>query len=619
MIPGDILPSGFVPVSPRRPKEEAMKLKYTLLLIFILMLLAANAQNAAISFDGAGDYATFPSMLNAGLGGASGFTFESWIKPASLANGVPVDGYRNTVVEFTITGSNTVLSMYLLENGKIRFGGRSRNLDAFQDVLTTNPVIATDTWQHVAGVLDFTNKKIFLYVDGVLVASKEVGVLFGSNTFFPATGGVRYIGSGSTLNSNHFFHGSMDEMRLWTIVRTQQEIQENMEYPVSTQPYLLGYWKFDNDITDSSGYGFDGTLIGNTSFGDPYLSGLYIYVVPVYSEVYEDDYVELEIRVEGFQDPMRAYEIALQFDSQYLRLETPEDIRKGDLLSAHGTTQLLSFGSGGDYTVTESILGVSTGATGSGSLFIIRLKTLQSTDEEGTPFALTSAILRGPLNEDINVADLLGSTIVIEARPPQTHIIPLHTGWNLVSSWIVPLNASMEAVFAQLILDGYLIKVQDEFAYALVYDETQGWINTIGDFQNTEGYYVQVSSDCYLEVTGYLVDLPMTVTLQAGWNIIPYPYLQPEMAMSILEPFVSSNTLVKVQDEDAASIVFDNGAWIDNIVEFESGEGYYINVVSNTQIDYLQNRCMSEVNSVCPGLDGITSSRTINKSIHKED
>jgi len=566
--------------------EETMKLKYTLALLFAILMIGLSGQNAALYLDGSGDYASFPNMLNAGLGGATGFTFETWIKPASLANGSPIDSYRNTIVDFSIQGANSVIAMYLREDGKIRFGGRSRNLDAFQDVVTATPVVTTDTWQHVAGVLDFTNKKIFLYLDGVLVASKEIGVNFANNTFATTAGGTKLIGASIGLNANHFFHGALEETRFWTTPRTQQEIQANMDYPVSTQPYLLAYWKYDNNMEDSSGYGFEGSIFGNASYGETFLSGLYIYVVPVYSEVYEDDYVELEIHVQGFQEPLRAYEISLSFDTDYLRLEDPGDIRPGELLSAHGLTQLFSTGDAGEYTVTESILGVSSGATGSGSLFIIKLKALQPTDEAGTPFSLGTAILRGPLNEDVPVADLLGSTIVIEERPMQSHIIPLHTGWNLVSSWIVPQDSSIEAVFAQLITDGYLIKVQDELAYSFIYDENQGWFNTIGNFQNTEGYYVQVNADCFLIITGSLVDLPMTVELHAGWNILPYPYTETYPGMDIIQPLIASNMLVKVQDEYAAAIELDDGIWIDNIGLFESGEGYYINVASDTEIIY---------------------------------
>ncbi|HRY83487.1 MAG TPA: cohesin domain-containing protein, partial [Candidatus Cloacimonadota bacterium] len=404
-----------------------MKLKYLLLLIFAFSLLCLNAQNAALYFDGNRDYVSIPNSLNAGLSGATGFTFETWIKPSSLANGSPVDSHRNTIVDFSLSGTTSVLAMYLREGGKIRFGGRSRNLDAFQDVVTSNPVIVTGSWQHVAGVLDFSGKKIFLYVDGALVASRS-GVLFGSNTFVTQAGGSKFIGCGIALDVNHGYHGSMDETRFWTTPRTEAEIYSSMANPVSSQAWLLGYWKFDNNALDSSGYGFDGTLYGDCSYSEPYLSGLYIYAVPVQSEANVGDYVELEVRLEGFPEPMRGYEIALSIDPLYLRLESPDDIRKGDLLSSNGLSQLLSTSVNGVITVTETILGPCSGVTQSGSLFFIKLKALAHTTDAGTPFTLDSAILRTPLNADIFVTEMLGATVVIDAS---SFLIPLHTGWNL--------------------------------------------------------------------------------------------------------------------------------------------------------------------------------------------
>lgn len=563
-------------------REVCMKLKYLLVMLFTVFLLTLNAQNAALYFDGNRDYATFPVALNLGLGGATGFTFETWIKPASLANGSPVDSYRNTIVDISLSGTNSVLAMYLRENGKIRFGGRSRNLDAFQDVVTTNPVIVTGSWQHVAGVLDFTGKKIFLYVDGALVASKETGVLFGSNTFVTMAGGSRYIGSGISLDVNHGFHGSMDEMRFWTTPRTTAEINSSMENPVSSQPYLLGYWKFDSNALDSSGYEIHGTLFGDSAYSEPYLTGLYIFAVPVDSEANVGDYVELEIRVEGFMEPMRGYEIELSIDPLYLRLESPEDISKGDLLSSNGLSQLLSTSANGVITVTETILGPCSGVTQSGSLFIIRLKTLTHTTEAGTPFSLNSAILRTPLNADIPVTELLGATVVIQAK---SFLIPLHTGWNLVSSPVFPENPDMLVVFNQLISDGYLVKVQDESSHSLVFDISAGWLNSIGNWSETEGYYIQVNSDCILEIFGSYISLPLTIPLNSGWNIIPFPYLSPLQALDILAPLISAGTLIKAQDEYSVSIVYDNG-WIDNIGLFETSEGYYIRVTTPTQITY---------------------------------
>ncbi len=238
--------------------------------------------------------------------------------------------------------------------------------------------------------------------------------------------------------------------------------------------------------------------------------------------------------------------------------------------------------------VTESILGSVSEQQAPEATLSSSLGHLEPTDDAGTPFFFGTAILRGPLNEDVLVADLLGSTIVIEERPLESHIIPLHTGWNLVSSWIVPQDSSIEAVFAQLVTDGYLQKVQDEYGQFYLYDSVQGWVNTIGTFYNTEGYYVKVNADCFLVVTGQFVELPLVVDLHAGWNLIPYPYTSPVLGMNILQPLITTDNLKKVQDEYANLIFNDNGTWVDNIGDFESGEGYSLRVDTDSQIEYTE-------------------------------
>jgi subtilisin family serine protease len=177
-------------------------------------------------------------------------------------------------------------------------------------------------------------------------------------------------------------------------------------------------------------------------------------------------------------------------------------------------------------------------------------------------------------------------TLVVE-DPTQNISIPLVSGWNIVSSWVLPPNLSLTDVFAGLISAGYLVKVQDENGSALVQDINGDWQNGIGDLEADEGYYVQVNADCTLEVMGEAASLPMTVSLASGWNIISSPYGSPQSAMTLLEPLMIAGQLVKVQDESGNSIVQDiNGDWVDGIGNFEPGEGYYINVNAATSLTF---------------------------------
>lgn len=169
----------------------------------------------------------------------------------------------------------------------------------------------------------------------------------------------------------------------------------------------------------------------------------------------------------------------------------------------------------------------------------------------------------------------------------QQHTIPLSVGWNLVSSWLEPDDPDMLSVFADLISAGYLVKVQDEAGNSMAQDTQGAWLNGIGNFQDTEGYYVKVNAACDLVITGTSVSLPLSVPLQTGWNIISYPLDTAQDALSQVQPLINSGLLVKVQNEAGDAIAQDTqGVWQNNIGDFVTGEGYYIKVSGITQITF---------------------------------
>jgi hypothetical protein len=295
--------------------------------------------------------------------------------------------------------------------------------------------------------------------------------------------------------------------------------------------------------------------------------------------------ITISVKAEGLVEPLRGYELDLSFDPEFLAVTGLSAFQEGTFLSDNGTTQWFVIGSNGNYQVTCAILGVTSGSTGSGTLFDLTLSSLaSSTGPLGTDIVLSDVVMRGILNNDITVDVTENSNIVIET---QTFMIPLNLGWNLVSSPVLPYDLDMEAVFAQLINDGYLIKVQDEAGNVLVQNLQGDWVNSIGNYGQEEGYYVKVNAACNLYIHGYNVITPLNISLQPGWNIISYPYLTPQDALTILQPLINANQLVKVQDERGIIIIKNSfGVWINNIGNFTSGEGYYINVNANTTLTY---------------------------------
>ena len=108
-------------------------------------------------------------------------------------------------------------------------------------------------WFHLAVTYDASNT-IRIYVDGELKSS----------TVSKSTTPVNFAGScyiGYSWNDNRWWPGMICETRVWNVVRTQQEIRDNMYSVDPATPGLQAYWKFDesngNVVKDYSGNGND--------------------------------------------------------------------------------------------------------------------------------------------------------------------------------------------------------------------------------------------------------------------------------------------------------------------------------------------------------------------------
>ena len=166
-----------------------------------------------------------------------------------------------------------------------------------------------------------------------------------------------------------------------------------------------------------------------------------------------------------------------------------------------------------------------------------------------------------------------------------TQTIELNLGWNIMSFYVTPTDMNLLNILQQLVTSNELIKVIDEAGGFIQNIPGVGWMNTIGNMENTEGYYIKVTNNTSFDATGNSVSSPFCIPLNQGWNIIGYPFEQSQDALTALQPLINAGELIKVIDEAGGFIQFIPGVgWMNTIGNFEADEGYYIKITTNASL-----------------------------------
>ncbi|MGD9700057.1 beta strand repeat-containing protein, partial [Acinetobacter sp.] len=162
---------------------------------------------------------------------------------------------------------------------------------------------------------------------------------------------------------------------------------------------------------------------------------------------------------------------------------------------------------------------------------------------------------------------------------PSTQTLSLSAGWNMISIGMTPTGSGkLIDVLKPLIDAGILLKVMDEKGKTIENLGGMGWYESIGNLEFTEGYQIKVSENTSLEVEGTPVELPITIGLVQGWNIISFPALNAQNAMDILDLLINDGYLLKVMDESGNAIENINNTWMNFIGNFKPGKGYKVKV-----------------------------------------
>lgn len=209
-----------------------------------------------LNTDGVNDYVLLPKPT------LNNFTIEYWVRTTqtSLTGSQWYAG--SGIVDAEVGGGTTDFGTSLL-NGKLAFG-----LGVPDVTIQSTTSINNGQWYHVAVTWDGTTGAMRLYINGTLESSGT-----GPTGTRIAPPNIRI---GSIQTGIQYFAGSIDELRIWNTVRTQSEIQTNMNNEVATNSALVSYYKFNQGTANSTNTGTTtlSDASGNSNNGTLYNFGL---------------------------------------------------------------------------------------------------------------------------------------------------------------------------------------------------------------------------------------------------------------------------------------------------------------------------------------------------------
>jgi proline iminopeptidase len=205
--------------------------------------------NRVLMLDGESDFLRVPDVpaLHAFT---EAITMELWFQASSF---YPETGQVNSLLRKNVwAGEENFFLRFRTMDGEpwleVSAGAGIGTLRAYHE-------FKTGKWYHLASTYD--GSAIVAYINGIKIDSGSAsGPMY-------IDGEDLFIGKGDPeFSEGEFFHGALDEIRLWNMARSQEAIQAAMNASLSGEEEgLVAYWSFDDGTaSDQSGHGIHGQL-----------------------------------------------------------------------------------------------------------------------------------------------------------------------------------------------------------------------------------------------------------------------------------------------------------------------------------------------------------------------
>jgi signal transduction histidine kinase/DNA-binding response OmpR family regulator/ligand-binding sensor domain-containing protein/protocatechuate 3,4-dioxygenase beta subunit len=192
------------------------------------------APNRVLHLGGNRAYARLPARV---FGDLEEATVEGWVKWDRFTK-------RSRFFDFGRQGQTMYVESGAIDDPSLLFR-ISTSQENFGDVYVRG--LRTNQWMHIAAVSGRQGMR--LYLNGLLVGSNA----YAGNFRSIGDNENNYLGR-SNWGSDDYFHGQMDEVRLWVTARSQEQIRSTMFARLTgSEAGLAGLWNFDgSDATDAT-------------------------------------------------------------------------------------------------------------------------------------------------------------------------------------------------------------------------------------------------------------------------------------------------------------------------------------------------------------------------------
>lgn len=221
-----------------------------------------KSRGTALHLDGSNDYIDLGTATALNFTNTNSFSIETWVKLPNSASAQlqlvsKFDGGA-TQIGWGLQCTNGVPSFYM--------GAGSTDLATIQGGTTD---LRDDQWHHIAVTYNGSNNfltGVQIYIDGILQNNSSTGTVT-SISGSPVTAGNAALGAFINSGPAEFMTGELDEVRIWDVALTANQIRENMHLTLNgCNAGLVAYYQMNdgtgsNTLNDYSSNNYTGNLM----------------------------------------------------------------------------------------------------------------------------------------------------------------------------------------------------------------------------------------------------------------------------------------------------------------------------------------------------------------------